>query len=763
MSENQKDLEMKEDDSLIKKGENAYYGYFVRYIWRNEKNGNSYFQICTKQNMLFSQQYQKKEKKKNRSSNVDEDWYTIVCDGSDYPVPYFEKHMPIKVTGYFLTTNKDRIGWNFKVTSVATAAKDETVTIQYLASGIFEGIDYEAAVQIVHCQPDILTYIEKEGAVQELTEKTGLPYPIIRNMADAILSAEEERKIFTTFAKYGISYSACAKAVKLYGKHAMEQMLKDPYRIGYKIGLQFQQCDAIAYHCKIEGTDSRRIKALGFMALSRLNSNGNTWAYSKEFYRAMDLYGCNQYYTDRLSPSIAVSSLKNVAGYAFQEGQGVFYQQKIYEAEIRIAKNIRRIASISSEKEPFYKALIPYAEKACNIIYGKQQSQAFQAILSTKGIKAVNGGPGTGKTTTIKGILYAYERMHPDAVIKLCAPSGRAAQRMSESTERPATTVHRLLEYRPFGDRDIHKDASDPIEADVIVVDEMSMMSVELFDIFLEAVKTGTTLILVGDIDQLEAVGPGAVFRDLLNAPDKLIQKVLLTEIFRQKEGSPIILNSKKINRGDPNLLLSDDFHVLRTKNEEETLRQVNFLMQKLYNPQDPFETQILCPANRGESGIYNINVVLQNLLNHSAKGIRYGSTAFRINDKIIMFRNNYSADYYNGDIGVIKSINENNQIFVEIRGNEFELKKDMLDDMHLSYGMTIHKSQGSEFKNVIIVLPMEPKGMLVRNLLYTAVTRAKTKVYIISEGSALETAVKITRAEKRKTLLSKYLSDESE
>ena len=183
--------------------------------------------------------------------------------------------------------------------------------------------------------------------------------------------------------------------------------------------------------------------------------------------------------------------------------------------------------------------------------------------------------------------------------------------------------------------------------------------------------------------------------------------------------------------------------------------------MQRLYNPDDPFETQILCPANKGESGIRSLNTALQSLLNGDAKGVRYGSTVFRKNDKIIMFRNNYAFDYYNGDIGIIKDIDENNRMKVEIRGNQFEIKRDMLDDMHLSYGMTIHKSQGSEFQNVIVVLPMEPKSMLVRNLLYTAVTRAKTKVYIINEGSALETAVRITKSDKRLTKLSQYLADE--
>lgn len=754
-------MNYKEQDQLIKKGESAYYGYFVKYMWRNERNGNSFFQICTKQRMMFDQQFLKKEKKRNKDTDQDEDWYTIACDGSEYPVPYFEKKSPVKITGYFLTSKADCPGWDFKITSIQTATVDETVTIQYLASNLFDGIDYEAAVQIVHCCPNVLLEISNEGTINKIVQETGLPYQVIKNMAETIEASETERDLFCELSKYGVSYSACAKAVTLYGRQAIAKMREDPYRVGHKIGLGFYQCDTIAHGYGLSGVASCRIRAAGLSTLAKLSSDGDTWAPAKDFYRVMDWYTCNEYYPSRVPTSISGSSLIDIVGFRMEGKSGVFYNQKIYEAEIRIAQNIRRLASVSTETAPYYDALISYAEKACQIEYGKQQAEAFPAILKTKGIKVVNGGPGTGKTTTIKGIIYAFERIHSNAVVKLCAPSGRAAQRMSESTGKPATTVHRLLDYRPFGDTEIHKDAADPIEADLIVVDEMSMMGVELFDIFLEAVKTGTTLVLVGDIDQLEAVGPGAVFRDLLNAPDSLTQKVLLTEIFRQKEGSPIIVNAGYINNGIHNLKLCNDFQVIHTKNEEETLKECISLMQRLYNPDDPFETQILCPANKGESGIRSLNTALQSLLNGNAKGVRYGSTVFRKNDKIIMFRNNYAADYYNGDIGIIKDIDENNRMKVEIRGNQFEIKRDMLDDMHLSYGMTIHKSQGSEFQNVIVVLPMEPKSMLVRNLLYTAVTRAKTKVYIINEGSALETAVRITKSDKRLTKLSQYLADE--
>ena len=326
---------------------------------------------------------------------------------------------------------------------------------------------------------------------------------------------------------------------------------------------------------------------------------------------------------------------------------------------------------------------------------------------------------------------------------------------MAESTGMEATTVHRLLDYRPYGDSSIHKDANDPIMADLIVVDEMSMMNIELFDIFLSAIKTGTTIIFVGDTHQLEAVGAGSILKDLLEIPETITQKCELTDVFRQKGGSPIIENSMRINRGETTLETRDDFQILHTKSEEESRDKVLEIMKGLYNPDDPFETQILCPSRKGEAGITNLNTLLQQEFNPGKKGLQYGSTKFRVGDKIMMTNNNYDSTclFYNGDIGVIKEIHPNG-MDVEIRGEILRIKRQMLNLVQLSYGMTIHKSQGSEFKNVVIVMPMEPKSMLVRNLLYTAVTRAKKRVIIINEGSALETSIKVDKSQSRRTTL---------
>lgn len=436
-------------------------------------------------------------------------------------------------------------------------------------------------------------------------------------------------------------------------------------------------------------------------------------------------------------------------------------------AEKRIAKNIRRLASASCENQSFSPDLILYAARACKMNYGEQQRSAFPMVLRKKGVKILTGGPGTGKTTTILGILLAYKRMHPKDTIRLCAPTGRAAQRMAESTHMEAVTVHRLLDLKPYGDTTVCKDSSDPIDADLIVVDEMSMINIEVFDLLLEAIKTGTTLVLVGDINQLESVGAGAVLHDLLEAPESLIPRTMLTDVFRQKGDSSIISNAIRINAGITTLDERPDFQVIHTKSAEESLEQVKSLMKKLYNPEEPFSTQILCPARKGISGVENMNIALQALLNPQTKGITYGSIKYRLNDKVMFYKNNYSISsyegeigLYNGDIGKIVKVSESG-LTVNVRNSHYEITRDLMDNLGLSYAMTIHKSQGSEFSCIIVVMPAEPTNMLVRNLFYTAVTRAKKKVYVIDESYAMETSIRIAKAGKRLTNLAEYLKSE--
>lgn len=740
---------------LLKKGESAFYGIFHRYFWRDDKSGKSFFQIRTKQPLFLKQQYQKMEKLRDQINKTDITWYYINCDASKTNTTYYEEKTPVKITGYFVTEGSSEYCWDFHVTSMQEASVDETTTIEYLSS---IGISYEEAVKVVSFHgSDIFTFVERADAAKLIQQETGMDAETVSSMILTIRNTIEERKLYSFLGPLGIPYPYAAKLIKYYGENAEKILKKDPHYTGFKVGLNFKQCDLIAKACGCCYDYGGRVRQAIYEVLNMLGSDGHVWTTQDDFYYSLYRTLKSSCY-EEFRPTFLdfFPMVMDILGTNEINGSEIFYNKKLYQAETRIAKNLIRLSSMTDKKNQGWNPrLIEYAQNACQINYGEQQRRAFSTVLSSKGLKVVIGGPGTGKTTTIKGIILAYKKIFPDNKVKLCAPTGRAAQRMAESTGMEATTVQRLLDYRPYGDSSIHKDANDPIMADLIVVDEMSMMNIELFDIFLSAIKTGTTIIFVGDTHQLEAVGAGSILKDLLEMPETITQKCELTDVFRQKGGSPIIENSMRINRGETTLETRDDFQILHTKSEEESRDKVLEIMKGLYNPDDPFETQILCPSRKGEAGITNLNTLLQQEFNPGKKGLQYGSTKFRVGDKIMMTNNNYDSTclFYNGDIGVIKEIHPNG-MDVEIRGEILRIKRQMLNLVQLSYGMTIHKSQGSEFKNVVIVMPMEPKSMLVRNLLYTAVTRAKKRVIIINEGSALETSIKVDKSQSRRTTL---------
>lgn len=556
--------------------------------------------------------------------------------------------------------------------------------------------------------------------------------------------------------------------VKLFMSIQHKQIvMEDPYSYGKKLGLGFLTCDKLGVKFHKPAEFFGRIKLAAFEAANILSANGHTYYTGELFHYNIQRILNSGCYAEHVPTSAVLTAIGKDY---LQEVDGqncIIHPQKYLTAEKRIAKNIRRLASASCENQSFSPDLILYAARACKMNYGEQQRSAFPMVLRKKGVKILTGGPGTGKTTTILGILLAYKRMHPKDTIRLCAPTGRAAQRMAESTHMEAVTVHRLLDLKPYGDTTVCKDSSDPIDADLIVVDEMSMINIEVFDLLLEAIKTGTTLVLVGDINQLESVGAGAVLHDLLEAPESLIPRTMLTDVFRQKGDSSIISNAIRINAGITTLDERPDFQVIHTKSAEESLEQVKSLMKKLYNPEEPFSTQILCPARKGISGVENMNIALQALLNPQTKGITYGSIKYRLNDKVMFYKNNYSISsyegeigLYNGDIGKIVKVSESG-LTVNVRNSHYEITRDLMDNLGLSYAMTIHKSQGSEFSCIIVVMPAEPTNMLVRNLFYTAVTRAKKKVYVIDESYAMETSIRIAKAGKRLTNLAEYLKSE--
>lgn len=738
---------------------NTMYGIFFENVWRDEKTGKSCFLFKTTTLLFDKNMYQREEIIRNSVTKEDEKWFTVFCNASDISVPARAKNTPIKITGnYDVTPN---MKWEFVAKDVTDATNDEAVTIQFLSHKPFDGLLTPEDVSNIVGKygHDIFALAEGKEPEKKLMSVTSLDYKQAANVVSMINKSVLEKKLFDFLSQANIPYPYTLKLINKYGKTALPRMKKNPYQTGRDIGLNFRQCDTIARLDGHSPVSAERVRMAGEEVLKNNESSGHVYTYLDDFIRKITKKMEVEGFVFTLPVANIVTLLGEGFRYERMQGKQIIYRKALVDAEKRAAKNIMRLASVTTA-ENYNDALIDYAEKACNIKYGKQQRAAFSNTLSKRGVKIVTGGPGTGKTTTIKGILLAYQRLNPEHVIRLAAPTGRAAQRMQESTGRNATTIHKLLDYRPYGENLSYKDANNPVNADLIIIDEVSMVDIELFDILLEAIKTGTTLILVGDIHQLESVGPGAILRDLLKTSESIIKKSLLTDVFRQKGDSPIIENAKRINEGNNDLWEGKGFQILNTKSSEESLEVVMNLSKKLYNEDDPFQTQILCPARSGLVGIDSINIKLHDLLNKETaddKVLIYGSVRYRCNDKVILTRNNPNVGYYNGDIGVIREV-KNGELVIDIRNEEILITKDNLDDLRLSYGMTIHKSQGSEFPNVIVVMPMEPKNMLVRNLFYTGVTRAKEKVFIINEATAMQTAIKVDKSLDRKTMLLSFM-----
>lgn len=424
----------------------------------------------------------------------------------------------------------------------------------------------------------------------------------------------------------------------------------------------------------------------------------------------------------------------------------------MHRAENEVARHLLRLLQ-ASEPLNYDPSVVDWAESTCGIKYAPQQREAFRLVQKT-GVAIVTGGPGVGKTTTVNGLISAYEKLNPGKIVRMCAPTGRAAQRMTESTGKEAVTIHRLLEFRPYGNDVAHKNAADPIEADLIVVDEASMLDIELAEIFLGAVKSGTLVLFIGDINQLPSVGPGDVLNDMIAS--KVIPTVQLTTVFRQGSQSPIIVNSRRINDGLHSAVTDENYN-MEIYNSTDAMRiRIGLLASSRYNPCNPFDFQILAPTHKGDVGVAYINQLLQERLNPPSPNkpeMAFGNRIYRVGDKIIMLNNNYSTGYFNGDIGTVQAITAEG-VVVKILDKELTLTRTEMEDMNLAYCISIHKSQGSEFKDTVVVLPEKPSNMLQRNLLYTAITRAKKKVWVIAEGFAYREAVETCETGKRNTRL---------
>ncbi|AEB99328.1 SF1B family DNA helicase RecD2 [Selenomonas sputigena] len=658
-----------------------------------------------------------------------------------------------------------RFGEQFKAATLRVSAPTSLAGIErFLASGAIAGVGEAMAHRLVQkFGKETLEIIEKKPS--RLTEVAGVGKKTAAKIHASYMEKEELREIMLWLEMHGVSGAYAARIFETYSSFAIEVMEKHPYRLARDIaGIGFLTADAIAKSAGIAEDSKERIEAGLGHALLTVSQQGHCCIPAPALTeRAAKLLGTpTEEVREVLKEALAAERL------AFEEvgAETLIYPPWLYRAEKRTAQMLfflqQKAAVLPAERAA---AIVADWERAAGITLAAEQQQAVAAVLD-HAVFVLTGGPGTGKTTVVRGMIAVLESQ--GLSVLLGAPTGRAAKRLAEATGRKAETVHRLLGAQGGIEADgspvFEKDADDPLDADAIILDEVSMMDIVLMEHFLEAVPEGARVILVGDVDQLPAVGPGAVLKDILRSG--AVPSVRLKEVFRQSGEGTIVLNAHAINRGRmPQFAVGGDFEFLEMPDEETAARRIVALCREEL-PREGFSAldavQVLSPMHRTPCGVDNLNRLLQAALNPPAPEkaeFRNSTLTLRVGDKVMQTKNDYTKGVFNGDIGFIREVSADG---VKVRYSD-ELTADYepneLMMLTLAYAMSVHKSQGSEYPVIVLPLVAAHHIMLQRNLLYTAVTRAKKKVVLLGSKAAVFTAVSNDRTRRRYTLLAERLA----
>ena len=724
-------------------------GYIDHIIFRNEDNGYTVMVL-------------------KGVSEEDE----LTCVGS---FPVVTQGASVELEGNF--TQHPVYGKQFQAVRLTEKMPEDALAMErYLGSGAIKGIGAALAGRIVrHFGDDTFQIVENEP--ERLSEVKGISEKKAREIAMQIAEKSDMRKAMMFLQKYGISLNLGAKIYQKYGDSVYSVLQENPYRLADDIsGVGFKIADEIAYRIGIHTDSDYRIKSGMVYTLLQATGEGHVYLPKDElFQRAAELLGVDSSYMEKHLVDLAMDRK------IVQKEQGdqiLIYPAQYYYLELNTARMLRELDIFCPEDEKIVERRIVQIEKETGTVLDEMQKKAVQEAAG-HGLLILTGGPGTGKTTTINAIIRYFEG--EGAEIRLAAPTGRATKRMTEATGYEAQTIHRLLELSgmPEDDREgqpIHfeRNAENPLETDVIIIDEMSMVDIHLIHSLLMAVMAGTRLILVGDENQLPSVGPGNVLRDIIRSGQFPV--VELKKIFRQASESDIVVNAHKINKGEQVEInnKSRDFFFLKRYDADIIIRVVIALIQEKlpkYVEAKPFEIQVLTPMRKGLLGVERLNQILQRYLNPpdaSKKEKEIGQGLFREGDKVMQVRNNYQLEWeirgrygipiekgvgvFNGDTGIIKTINEFAETaeveFEDGRWAEYSFKQ--LDELELAYAVTIHKSQGSEYPAVIIPLLSGPRMLMNRNLLYTAVTRARKCVTVVGSEETFRDMIRNEKQQRR-------------
>lgn len=648
-------------------------------------------------------------------------------------------------------TNHPKYGKQFKIEHYKAVYPSTLEGMQkYLGSGLIKGIGPRSAKRIVeHFGEQTLDVIDADP--QRLAEVPKLGKKKVELIATAWDEQRQIKDVMVFLQSHGVTTGYAVKIFKTYEQEAIQKVRSDPYRLERDVdGIGFRIADRIAQRLGIDRDAPERVQAGIRYLLSEAADEGHVYLPAVEMMeRAIEILDINA----ELLPQ-ALEALRASDGVVTEDLH--YYLPPLHRAEVGAASSLKRLLQAPTEE-----LAIP-AEDEDGLELAPEQRQAVELVATSK-VLVLTGGPGTGKTTVTRRILRLLEA--DGLKVALCSPTGRAAKRLSEASGREAKTIHRLLGFQP-GERQFKKGYDDRLEVDALIVDEASMIDVVLLNALLRALPDHARLVLVGDIDQLPSVGPGNVLRDIIDSTE--VPVVRLTQIFRQAEKSHIIRNAHRINSGEMPIVENDaaaDFYFIQEGEPERVVELVEELCAtrlpsyRGWDRRD--DIQVLAPMYRGETGALNLNQRLQQRLNPHGQAHSHRGAEFRVGDKVMQVKNNYDKGVFNGDIGTIERLDTEKQVLYVRFDYTLEYDQVDLDQLTLAYAISIHRSQGSEFPVVVLPLTTQHYVMLQRNLLYTAITRAKQMIVIVGTPKALKLAIANDKVAQRYTTLKQRLRGE--
>ena len=729
-------------------------GYVEHIVFRNEDNGYTVFDL----------------------NNEDGE---LTCVGTFH---YISEGELLKLTGEYVT--HALYGVQLQIQTSEVCEPEDLVSIErYLGSGAIKGLGAALAGRIVRrFREDTFRIIEEEP--ERLAEVKGISERKAREIAEQIEEKKDMRRAMIYLQKYGISTTLAARIYDYYGNRLYQVMEENPYRMADDIsGVGFKTADEIARRIGIRADSDYRIRSGIFYTLLRSVGEGHVYLLMEALLRRTgDLLGVEIRHIEKYLMDLAME--RKVVLKEGEDGKRV-YASNYYHLELNTAKLLHDLNITGKVDRSDVRRKLAAIEEHMDMPLDERQRQAVEEAVG-RGVMILTGGPGTGKTTTINAMLRYFDSEQMD--IRLAAPTGRAAKRMTEATGWEAQTIHRLLEVNGNPEEEagtgFQRNMENPLEADVIIIDEMSMVDLPLMHALLCAVCPGTRLILVGDVNQLPSVGPGSVLKDMIAS--QAFAVVELTRIFRQAGESDIVVNAHRINRGEPVVLdyKSRDFFFLKRQDANTIISVTLTLIQKKlpkYVGATPYDIQVLTPMRKGLLGVERLNRILQEYLNPpdpSKAEKEYGEKLFRVGDKVMPIRNNYQLEWeistrygmtvdkgvgiFNGDMGIVKAVNS----YEETLSVEYDEHRvvtypfQLLDELELAYAITIHKSQGSEYPAAVIPLLSGPRQLYNRNLLYTAVTRARKCVTIVGSETVFQSMIQNDSQQDRNTSLDERIRE---